>query len=552
MKKAFSNKCSLYGLWCVFISFAFIGPAHAASGNTNEVDTVLKNIVTSGQDLPGLLSGMAYLLGALFGVYGILKIKEHVLNPTQAPLKNGVISLFVGGALFSLPMIYQAMRFTIDGGVPTEFDPSGPMGGILSSFLGKYAYAQDFNTVLKSIADSFADAPGFIAAGAYLLASLLGITGLLKIKEHVENPDRVTAKEGIIRLLIGGALFSMPTIYEATYNAIGADSLAANIGSISGAIQMFVSVYNPASLVCAKGALGSVSAGFLGGNTLGAQICGIVMHAGAFPAFLTAVGYMIGLVLGVWGVLKIKEHVINPQQTKINEGIMRLLAAGAFFSAPALVEVMRATMGGSAAMMVINAGQATQRFHEKKMACTSGLDGVLYCFMSDMLAPMHVVLNFFAFCAGFLLIMIGISRLIKSAQDGPKGPAGFGTFMTFAAGGALVSYNELMRAATATLFSNPLTDVYATLQYQGGMSSDELNHVHTVISAILKFMIIVGLISFVRGIFIIRGVAEGNSQSSVMAGMTHLVGGALAVNLGPLLNAVQATLGIGTYGIGFT
>ena len=37
----------------------------------------------------------------------------------------------------------------------------------------------------------------------------------------------------------------------------------------------------------------------------------------------------------------------------------------------------------------------------------------------------------------------------------------------------------------------------------------------------------------------------------MMSAITHLVGGALAVNLGPLLNAVQTTLGITDYGITF-
>ena len=49
-----------------------------------------------------------------------------------------------------------------------------------------------------------------------------------------------------------------------------------------------------------------------------------------------------------------------------------------------------------------------------------------------------------------------------------------------------------------------------------------------------------------------RGVAEGSQQASVMSGVTHLIAGALAVNLGPLLNAVQVTLGITGYGIAFT
>ncbi len=84
------------------------------------------------------------------------------------------------------------------------------------------------------------------------------------------------------------------------------------------------------------------------------------------------------------------------------------------------------------------------------------------------------------------------------------------------------------------------------------MSAAETDAAYNVIAAVLKFMIIIGLISFVRGIFIMRDVAEGSQQASVMAGMTHIIGGALAVNLGPLMNAIQSTLGITAFGVTFS
>jgi hypothetical protein len=176
--------------------------------------------------------------------------------------------------------------------------------------------------------------------------------------------------------------------------------------------------------------------------------------------------------------------------------------------------------------------------------------------MGDIMGPLHVVLNFFAFVSGMILLMIGISRLIKSAQDGARGPGGIGTAMTFVMGAALISYNELVRAFSTTFVGSPMTATFAEMQYSpcagGGLGCAEAVSAHMTISAILQFVIIVGLISFVRGIFIIRGVAEGNQQASVMAGITHIVGGALAVNLGPLINAVQTTLGLGSYGIAFS
>lgn len=89
-------------------------PAHANGGN--DWSSIAQIIVTSVSDLPGLLTALAYLMGILFGVLGVLKIKDHVENPSQTPLKEGAIRLAAGGALFALPIITEAMTNTITDG----------------------------------------------------------------------------------------------------------------------------------------------------------------------------------------------------------------------------------------------------------------------------------------------------------------------------------------------------------------------------------------------------------------------------------------------------
>lgn len=90
------------------------GPAQASSGNN--FGKIAENITTSIADVPGLLSGVAYMFGILLGVLGILKIKDHVENPSQTHLKDGAVRLAAGGALFALPMVYDAMQATIGSG----------------------------------------------------------------------------------------------------------------------------------------------------------------------------------------------------------------------------------------------------------------------------------------------------------------------------------------------------------------------------------------------------------------------------------------------------
>ena len=88
----------------------------ATEAKANNFSTIAQNIVTSIQDVPGLLTGLSYLFGILIGVLGIMKIKDHVENPAQTPLKDGAIRLAAGGALFALPIVFESMRETIDQG----------------------------------------------------------------------------------------------------------------------------------------------------------------------------------------------------------------------------------------------------------------------------------------------------------------------------------------------------------------------------------------------------------------------------------------------------
>ncbi len=87
------------------------GVESASAGNN--FGTIVTNMEESIQSIPGLISGVSYMMGILLGVLGVLKIKDHVENPGQTPLQQGAIRLAAGGGLFALPIVYEAMRNTI-------------------------------------------------------------------------------------------------------------------------------------------------------------------------------------------------------------------------------------------------------------------------------------------------------------------------------------------------------------------------------------------------------------------------------------------------------
>ena len=108
------TKTSYYKLGAAMTTgmLASTSTAHAA----NNFSSIASNINTSISSLPALIAAVAYLFGVLLSVLGIMKIKDHVENPTQTPLKEGAIRLIAGGALFALPILTEAMLESLDVG----------------------------------------------------------------------------------------------------------------------------------------------------------------------------------------------------------------------------------------------------------------------------------------------------------------------------------------------------------------------------------------------------------------------------------------------------
>lgn len=102
------NRLSAYTAASVVVGLMSSTEAHATTPNT--FNSISRNITQQISDLPGMLTALAYILGVLFAVLGILKIKDHVENPSNSPLKEGLIRLLIGGALFVVPMLTEAMQ----------------------------------------------------------------------------------------------------------------------------------------------------------------------------------------------------------------------------------------------------------------------------------------------------------------------------------------------------------------------------------------------------------------------------------------------------------
>lgn len=532
-----------------------LSPTMVFAAALTGTEDIAKNIVASGAELPGLVTGLMYLLGLIFVITGLFKIKDHVDNEKQTPLRVGFIRLVVAGMLFAAPLLYEVMYATVSGtSAPLgayNYDAGiyANVGGGLAAISALLSLGTNFNAILANIVLFSDDLPGVVSAAAYLLGVIIGAIGIVKIKEHVEEPEKVGLKEPVTRLLTAGALFALPAIFTAAYTTIAGTGLG-----IGGTLLTAWTITNFGMATYSQG-LSSLSSCIGGGllmSKLSSVICTAMGSTLAVPTFLMALSYVLGLFFTVWAILKVRDHVLSPTQTKLAEGVQRLIVGGAFFALPYVSTAIQASVTPWTLPAVIGANAQTGFVEAATCTgATSSLDEAMVCLMINIASPMQTAINFFSFCAGLIFVMVGVARLARSSQEGPKGPGGAGTIATFVAGGVLMSGTTLMPAISASLFGSPITATQGILAYSAAMSPAAIVATHNVISAVVRFMIIVGLISFVRGVFILRDSAEGK-QASVMSGITHIIGGALAVNIGPLVNAVQSTLGITAFGVTFS
>lgn len=273
-------------------------------------------------------------------------------------------------------------------------------------------------------------------------------------------------------------------------------------------------------------------------QTIGAVIANLTVSFGTLPNLLASFAYIMGVFYAVYGVYKFKDHVDNPSQTPLSAGVKRFLAGGMFLSLPFMMEAFKASLFGAPAIV------STTGTTRNVAPVGPGMDKMIFDLITDIANPMVVLLTSFVYISGVLLLIVGISRMIRTAQDGPRGPAGLGTIATLFVAGALLSSGGLITAFTSTLFGDATINTFASINPAIIANAADRASIGSVIESVMIFIMIVGMIAFIRGLFVLRAFAEGNQNATIMQSLTFLFGGALAVNLGDLINVLQATVGI--------
>lgn len=345
---------------------------------------------------------------------------------------------------------------------------------------------------------------------------------------------------------------------QADTATVAADQAGANGGNVIGLVQAppnTVAQY-AANAAGASGTGGNVTGGGgastsnnLSANYLGDVICNVETQLNGYGSIFSALCYIIGAFLiasGLFYALQRASDPDNRNQTS-TRAITHLCGGSVFLSAPAFVAVLQNSLAmtpGGAAMGSGACGGATP----VALSGSIGLDQVLNNLVKNIHGPMFTLLSGISIAVGLFFIARGLLKASKYGMD-PRSDNVKNILVNLIIGTILISVSSMLPVMLNSLFGSSSPD---NISGWIGLNWNKLGLVPTqtqaadnAVKAGLAFVQIFGGISFVRGWMMIKNAVEGNGNQTVPQGLTHIIGGAMAINIATMLKIIDNTLGTG-------
>ena len=173
------------------------------------------------------------------------------------------------------------------------------------------------------------------------------------------------------------------------------------------------------------------------------------------------------------------------------------------------------------------------------LALAQGFEARLVEAVAEIEPGAYALVEAGAYVLGLGVFGAGLFRLVRMSEPHGRAAGGAGTVMCFALGAAMFSFPAWLESGGVSLFGEgPRTSV---LSYGAGAGVAEYNALLGALFAIVQF---VGVVSFLRGWFVLRAAADGWARATMGSGVWHIAGGLLAWHIVPVLDAIQTTIGV--------
>ena len=166
------------------------------------------------------------------------------------------------------------------------------------------------------------------------------------------------------------------------------------------------------------------------------------------------------------------------------------------------------------------------------------LGGALISLVRDLDPALMGLIAAACYLLALVAFIQGAARLLRLSEDRFHGPSAAGTALCFLVCLVMVSVPSWLAAGGESLFGQG-TAASASLGH-GGRGADY----DALLGAVLTIVGWVGLLAFLRGVFVLRAAADGVAGASAGRAAMHMLGGVCAWHVESLIGAVQTSLGI--------
>jgi hypothetical protein len=277
-------------------------------------------------------------------------------------------------------------------------------------------------------------------------------------------------------------------------------------------------------------------------QTLGDVICSANQNLAPFAHIYSGIAYIVAAILAIKGVMLLVKHA-SGNESQVVKAVAHLVGAGALGALPFFVSELQASLH-----IAVGAGGG---------ACKSGNSGgkaadlstMITQFVQNIYNPMFSLVSGISYIVGLFLIVRGLIKGAKTGSD-PREAAPHAVAANLVVGAILVSIGGMLPTMMQTLFGSPTPSSSAqqfAISYTSNLAGAgvDASGAASTIAAILQFVQIIGVIGFLRGWLILRKAVEGGGQATVPQGLSHIIGGTMAINIVGMLTLIDTTFGTG-------
>ena len=321
-------------------------------------------------------------------------------------------------------------------------------------------------------------------------------------------------------------------------------SLSRFLGRLTGALpraSLAALTILIASFAWAHPALAQVS---IDAVNMGDLFCNMSIEMNWFPDLFGAIAYIAGVAFIGQALYLLVKYYDNPASVPISQPLTRMGGGAALLAAPSVASAVIITLfgvdsgGGLAACVpgpVTVAGPGV----------LDGLDVLLNNLIGNIKDPLTFLISVIAVVIGVFMIVNGLIKASRYGTD-PREYSMTKILSNLVVGAILVVVGQTFGTMLESIFGvgavNPSSDVIGWNFIVNLGVAPGSQFVLAIKSAGL-FIELIGMIAFVRGWLILKSASEGSGQATMAQGLTHVIGGVLAMNIFGFLELMDATFG---------